>query len=367
MSVRSQNERQKRRYFAHCRGARGLSESSIRTAERSLALWDEATDFACYKSFSQRRASQFKEYLQNRSVTAARLSLTTIANHLRQVRQFFEWLSGQAGYKSRITADSISFLSLNRKEQQMVRNRGPVDYPSIPYVIRLVDSISLDTEIGQRDRALISFLLLTGMRDQAVVSLPIGCYDPESLMVDQDPSRGVKTKFSKRIVTRLMVFDRLLLREIQTWYDHLAGQRLFGAGDPLFPRTKVIQDANALSFVTAGVEPVFWQTAGPVREILRQRSSSAGLKYYKPHSFRHACAQHGIRACNNPEQLKALSQNLGHEDVATTLTSYGTLDPYRVRDVVGSISFELSHPQQTMTASEPAWLAELLREGESDE
>jgi integrase/recombinase XerD len=330
-------------------------------------LWDEATDFACYKGFCQRKAIQFKECLQKRSGTGTRLSLATIANHLRQVRQFFAWLSGQAGYKSRITADSISYLSLNRKEQQMVRNRGPVDYPSIPYVKRLVESISLDSEIGRRDRALVSFLLLTGMRDQAVVSLPIGCFDPENLTVDQDPSRGVKTKFSKRIVTRLMVFDRLLLIEIQSWYEHLVNQRLLGAGDPLFPRTRVVQDTSALSFVSAGVEPVFWQTAGPVREILRQRASSAGLQYYKPHSFRHACAQHGIRSCQSPEQVKALSQNLGHEDVATTLTSYGTLDPYRVRDVVESIPFESPQKRRPVVAADPVWLAGLLREGGSDE
>jgi hypothetical protein len=47
----------------------------------------------------------------------------------------------------------------------------------LEYVRRLVDSIVVSNEIDQRDRAMISFTLLSGMRDQAIASLPLGCFD----------------------------------------------------------------------------------------------------------------------------------------------------------------------------------------------
>jgi hypothetical protein len=44
--------------------------------------------------------------------------------------------------------------------------------------------------------------------------------------------------------------------------------------------------------------------------------------------------------CRTPQQIKAWSQNLGHEHVATTLTSYGAIDPHQQGAVIGSISLE---------------------------
>ncbi|HKZ41094.1 MAG TPA: hypothetical protein VJ044_09030, partial [Candidatus Hodarchaeales archaeon] len=34
-----------------------------------------------------------------------------------------------------------------------------------------------------------------------------------------------------------------------------------------------------------------------------------------------------------------VSQNLGHENIGTTLTTYGTLDQFRVADVIKGIDF----------------------------
>jgi hypothetical protein len=39
--------------------------------------------------------------------------------------------------------------------------------------------------------------------------------------------------------------------------------------------------------------------------------------------------QLGERVCTTPEQFKAWSQNLGHENVLTTFTSYGAVAAHR--------------------------------------
>jgi integrase len=56
---------------------------------------------------------------------------------------------------------------------------------------------------------------------------------------------------------------------------------------------------------------------------------AAGLPYFNPHSFRKTLALLGGELCETPEQYKAWSQNLGHEHVLTTFTSYGNVDSHR--------------------------------------
>ncbi|WDR06671.1 hypothetical protein PSQ90_04190 [Devosia rhodophyticola] len=45
-------------------------------------------------------------------------------------------------------------------------------------------------------------------------------------------------------------------------------------------------------------------------------------------------AQLGERVCKTPEEFKAWSQNLGHNGVLTTLTSYGTVPDHRQADLI---------------------------------
>lgn len=66
--------------------------------------------------------------------------------------------------------------------------------------------------------------------------------------------------------------------------------------------------------------------------------ANAGLPYFNPHSFRHALARLGIEICRTPEELKAWSQNLGHDDVLTTFNSYGDVPFHRQRDLICAVS-----------------------------
>jgi hypothetical protein len=54
--------------------------------------------------------------------------------------------------------------------------------------------------------------------------------------------------------------------------------------------------------------------------------------------LRHTLGHLAQTACRTPRELKAWSQNLGHENVATTLTSYGTIDPHQQGELIGAIS-----------------------------
>ena len=81
-----------------------------------------------------------------------------------------------------------------------------------------------------------------------------------------------------------------------------------------------------------------WRDAGPIRTIFKEAFRAAGLPYFNPHSFRHTLAQQAQHQCRNYEELKAWSQNLGHDDHRTTMVSCGEIAAYRQLEVIRAMS-----------------------------
>jgi len=192
-------------------------------------------------------------------------------------------------------------------------------------VKKTIEGIEPNTEIDKRDKALLSFALITGARISAIISLPMSSFDPHDMVVDQDPSNGVKTKFAKRITTALFPID---YKEAQQyfieWYEYLKNERGFNDDDPLFPATKVENGKENISYYSTGeVEPVYWSSSSPARKIFEKRFKAVDEPYFHPHSFRHLLVKEFMKKPLTEEQKKAISQNLGHENVVTTFGSYG--------------------------------------------
>ena len=184
----------------------------------------------------------------------------------------------------------------------------------------------------------MALALLTGIRDRALVSLSLRHIDMSKAppLVRQEPDR-VETKFAKNISTYFFPVCGDFHRIVAEWVDELQTRLLFGPNDPLFPRTKMGHDGDK-SFCVAGVELIHWADASPVRAIYKEAFTRGGLPYFPPHSFRHTLGHLMQTMCRTPEQIRAWSQNLGHENIATTLTSYGRIDPHRQGAVIGAIS-----------------------------
>ena len=81
-----------------------------------------------------------------------------------------------------------------------------------------------------------------------------------------------------------------------------------------------------------GREP--WTTSGPIREIFKAAFASAGLPYFNPHSIRDMLVRHIMTLDLPVETLKAWSQNLGHQGLLTTLTSYGAVATARQCELI---------------------------------
>jgi hypothetical protein len=101
-------------------------------------------------------------------------------------------------------------------------------------------------------------------------------------------------------------------------------EKLWSNDDSLFPATRIVV-GQTHQFETAGLRPAHWSNATPIRTIFREAFERAGLPYFHPHSIRKTLVRLGEEVCNSPEEFKAWSQNLGHEQVLTTFLSYGSV------------------------------------------
>ncbi|MHC4322489.1 MAG: site-specific integrase, partial [Planctomycetota bacterium] len=208
--------------------------------------------------------------------------------------------------------------------------------PTIEQIKHVIETMPSDTDIEKRNKALIAFTILTGARDKAISTLKLKHVDISERCINQD-AREVETKFSKSFVTYFFPVGDDIRQIIEDWVIHLRENLLWGNDDPLFPATKITIGKNNL-FETDGLLPKHWSNADSIRKIFKEAFTYAELSYFNPHSFRNTLAILGQMICRTPEEYKAWSQNLGHENVMTTFISYGDVPNQRQSEIIQNLT-----------------------------
>ena len=80
---------------------------------------------------------------------------------------------------------------------------------------------------------------------------------------------------------------------------------------------------------------------------LQDAFARVGLPYANPHVFRTTLVQLGQQLCRTPEEFKAWSQNLGHELMITTFSSYGRVSQPRQAKILRQIGQSGDPTKQT--------------------
>jgi hypothetical protein len=174
------------------------------------------------------------------------------------------------------------------------------------------------------------------LHSQSSASMKLKHVDLSENYVYQD-AREVNTKFSKTFETFFFPVSEEIRRVLVEWMTYLQQEKLWGKDDPLFPATRIALGATR-QFEVAGLERGHWSSASPIRAIFREAFVHAGLPYFNPHSFRDTLVQLGQDICKSPEEFKAWSQNLGHETVLTTFTSYGEVPCQRQGEIIRGLA-----------------------------
>jgi integrase len=332
------NERTKREYLLYLKNALGRDEATLDRVAKSLSRFEESTGRKDFKRFHREQAVAFKRRLagENNLRSGERLSKATMLATLRDMRTFFQWLWREPGFRSHIQFADADYFNLSEKDATIARARREKAVPTLAQVRRVLEVMPTDTVLARRDRALVAFTVITAARVGALATFRLGHVNLLGGYVEQD-GRTVRTKFAKSFRTHFMPVMEEALEILTAWIAELRDDHRWGPSDPLFPATKIGLGEGG-GFQPIGLERKGWASTDPIRQIFRRAFAGAGLPYYNPHSFRDMLVRHAMTLDLTPEEMKAWSQNLGHADVLTTFTSYGSVPVHRQGELIRGVA-----------------------------
>jgi integrase/recombinase XerD len=321
-----ENERIKRRYLQYLREAMRRDQATVDKAADAILRFERSTGFKPFKRFHIEQAVKFKSQLAaaKNERTGAPLSKATIDGTLRAVKAFVHWLAGRSGYRSRVAYEDTEYFNLNAKDARIAHAQRDTPYPTMEQCRHAFALMPSASPLQRRDMALFALLMLTGARDGAVASFRLKHIDLVQGCIYQD-ARDVKTKFAKTFTTTFFPVDHAYLQCFRDWVEFLRKDQLFGPGDALFPKPRMGQSEEG--WTCLGLSRETYSNAGKIRDVIKTAFTDAGLPPFGPHSFRKTLGILANDHCKTPEQFKAWSMNLGHENIATTLSAYCPFRP----------------------------------------
>jgi integrase len=334
----AQNERTKRKYFTYLKEAMRRSDPTVDAVAAALDRFEAYNKRRDFRAFHVEQAIAFKRHLagQRGQRSGKELSKATLYVTCTHLKRFFQWLGWQPGYRSRLRYSDAEYFNLSDKDLRVATAHREPRVPTLEQIHHVVRSMPVVSEVDRRNRALIAFTILTGARDSAIASMKLKHIDLFANRVNQD-AREVKTKFSKTFTTFFFPVGAEIRQIVAEWVSYLRETKLWGTGDPLFPATLVVPGETSRQFEPRGLRRNHWGNASPIRTIFREAFENVGLPYFNPHSFRNTLVQLGQQVCTSPEEFKAWSQNLGHENTLTTFLSYGQVALRRQGEIMRSL------------------------------
>lgn len=315
-----ENERLKRRYEQYLREAKGQDDKSIDKMRAALVRFEASTKYKPFKAFRVDQARKFKDALSRaKTVQGKPLALTTIDATLRLVKGFFHWLAGQPGFKRVLTYSDVEYFNNNRKDARAAHAERPAHYPSTQAAYHAFQGMSAQTDLQRRNKAIFAFLVLTGARIGAVSSLRLKHVNLVDGYVFQD-GREVRTKNRKTFTTWFFPMHPDYLQCFADWVSYLREVKMFGPEDALFPRPeRRLVDGK---FVFDTVSRDIYANGAKVNVVFKAAFVQVQMHPYGAHSIRKTLVQEMNDRDLTLAEQKAWSQNLGHENFVTTVSSY---------------------------------------------
>lgn len=316
----AENERLKRRYELYLREAKGQDEKSIDKVRAALVKFEECTKYKPLKAFHIDQARRFKDALARATNAHGNpLSLTTVDATLRLVKGFFHWLAGQQGFKKIVTYADVEYFNNNRNDARAAHAQRPVHFPTTQAAHHAFQAMSDKTELERRNKAMFAFVVITGARAGATSSLRLKHINLVDSFVFQD-GREVRTKGRKTISTWFFPMHPDYRAYFTQWVTYLRNEKFYGPEDALFPKPqqRIVDGKFAYDTLSRDI----YANSAKVNAVFRAAFVQVQLHPYTPHSIRKTLGQE-MSDRNLPlDAQKAWSQNLGHENFTTTVSSY---------------------------------------------
>ena len=350
------NETVKKQYEEALIHGKHRDLKTVKAVWLNINQFEKFTNYLGFETFDAEQAKSFKRWLaMQKNKNDELLSISTLRSTLNNIRDFFEWLAIHPDYIRKIDGRAVQYLRLSDNDNRAARASREKTPPTLDELDMALRAMPYSTDIEKRDRAIFAFMILTCVRDDALVSLKRKHIDMANKSIWQDP-KIVRTKNRKGISTYFVTQPLPFAEEMfEDWINHFDNNLKFSEDAALFPKTLIETSAKTMAFQVSGLSQDHWADASPVRDIFKKAFQAVELPYYNPHLFRHAIMKWGLKNLNQYE-FKALSQNIGHEHAMTTYNSYAKLTEDEQKEAISNIG---QHNADLQSVSTDTLIAEI--------
>jgi integrase/recombinase XerD len=215
-------------------------------------------------------------------IGALEISEYTQARIISGIKAFFKFLI----YEDKIQVDPAVLLEAPKLGRKLP------DTLNYAEVNELLESISLGSPEGHRNRAMLEMLYSSGLRVSELVDLKMG-----NIYADI----GFLRVIGKGNKERLVPIGKDAIKYLQLYLEHYRAQQVPASGheEVVFLNRRGKKLTRVMVFL-----------------IIKKQAEHIGLKKtVSPHTFRHSFATHLIEG---GADLRAVQEMLGHESITTT-------------------------------------------------
>ena len=273
---------------------RGLSMNSIESYEFDLIKFKNfIIENSINESPKKCSSSTVKRYLyKNFSNKKSRSQARSIS----ALKSFFNYL---------LFEGEIHSSPINDIESPKIENKLP-EVLTEDEIKRLISSVNLDSEFGQRNKTIIEVLYGTGIRVSELIELKLSnIFFKENIL--KVTGKGNKERF--------VPLGKIAIIEIKKYLNNR-------------DKLKINSKFSDILFLNRYGRQL---TRSMIFKIINDSSKNAEIdKKISPHTLRHSYATHLLK---NGADLRTIQLILGHESITTT-EIYTHLDTFHLEDVL---------------------------------
>ena len=273
---------------------RGLSMNSIESYEFDLIQFKKfIIENSINESPKKCSSSTVKRYLyKNFSNKKSRSQARSIS----ALKSFFNYL---------LFEGEIHSSPLNDIESPKIENKLP-EVLTEDEIKRLISSVNLDSEFGQRNKTIIEVLYGTGIRVSELIELKLSnIFFKENIL--KVTGKGNKERF--------VPLGKIAIIEIKKYLNNR-------------DKLKINSKFSDILFLNRYGRQL---TRSMIFKVINDSSKNAEIdKKISPHTLRHSYATHLLK---NGADLRTIQLILGHESITTT-EIYTHLDTFHLEDVL---------------------------------
>jgi hypothetical protein len=202
------NERIKRDYFRFQTEAKQKAQSTLKGIRKALDRFEQYNAYKDFGTFNKEQAIAFKKHLgqQKSKQSGEPLSKSCVLSTTNHLKEFFQWIAWQPGYKSKIHPPDIEYFNLSDKEISIAKSAKIKDFPTLEQIRKVIFQMPTKKMSGGGgiEYAASTIIFLSKKKDKQ--------------QDDEDGRTGtVITAHSKK--ARLTIEDK----KVETWLNYAEG------------------------------------------------------------------------------------------------------------------------------------------------